>query len=1116
MHARNAPLRPRGHIPGGFRQVSLDQVLPDASLVAFAVAIDRLNSTQAVSPPAQVATISTVTAAIRRLSSIQAVADATLTASLSVVSASGSLSTNFTLTSNVTSAAVPFTVGHAFKQGDVPAGSGILVSGANAQVTVKNTWPDGSAKFAIVAGTASLAAGTPAAVALTSGAASSGTALTTFDLKAALTQPVTIGAGAYGSASWSGTDWDAPFQTWITGHRMSSWVYRKPVGSDAHLVAWLEVRLYAGGAVEVLPWIENGYLKVASPTSKSATYTFTLGGTQRFSQSIDLPNHCRSVLLSGSAPSHWLGTDPDITVKHDAAYLMSTEMVPTYSASVSAASSMVTGLVSSFAPLQQGNYFEPMDNVGYQPTLGLLPQWDVLYLTSTSAAPWKALQFNAYSAGRYGIHFRDENTNLPIKFSDRPLLVVSQASPADNIRDRGQSATNDYTIGSAGPTYPALYDEAHHPSMGYFAYLVTGRYYFLEECQFVATTNYLKNDTDKRIQGQGVFLPDAGANTTRGAAWALRTLFQAAAISPDGSALKSEFVASAVANINYFHAKHVAQLSCPQGWVTPYYTNGSVEAPWQQDFFTAAVGYGLCLNVLDVTASAKAREFFEYKSQSIVGRLGGANSKEWGYSDAAAYEITVTPTSTPDWTGGTGPWFSDWGAVYANFYGVTNPSTAPGLRGGNFPDGSSYWGNLQPAIAYAVRHGCAGAIEAWGRMTGDANWSQLANDFNTRGPEWSVKPPSAYTTAPAWLPASGQVASASTNTIDAVKTTDTDNISQIFAAWSGMAWAPWAGSLGQISVMGGGHGDRRSNAEYLLDLASRAWIKEKQESPIFLVNNECASTTTGWLWADNSGSTQQGGQTFTSHFYSYRLCLPPSALPGQGATQGWVYLPGHAGMPNSGQVGTTQAHKRRLGVDTSWTFHGSPGSTTPHHCASAYDPKRRRVWYTSGDNPVATLWYRDLATGAESSIALSGQVSGYYSNYFVDELWDCLIAVNSTQGGFYLKVVDLSTGTVYTPTTSGSQPSMSGADAWCWSPKFRALCGTPGDGTAKAMFLKAPDDPRTNGWVWSAQNLSGSVTARDDVTPSYNRIAHATKLGNVLIWVPSYNHAVQAFGVTPP
>ena len=32
---------------------------------------------------------------------------------------------------------------------------------------------------------------------------------------------------------------------------MSSWVYRKQVGSDAHLVAWMEVRLYVAGAVEL-------------------------------------------------------------------------------------------------------------------------------------------------------------------------------------------------------------------------------------------------------------------------------------------------------------------------------------------------------------------------------------------------------------------------------------------------------------------------------------------------------------------------------------------------------------------------------------------------------------------------------------------------------------------------------------------------------------------------------------------------------------------------------------------------------------------------------------------------------------------------------------------------
>ena len=173
------------------------------------------------------------------------------------------------------SGSLPFTAGFSFRQGDIPSGSGIVVSGATAQATIKTTWPDGSAKIAILAGTY-VSAGAAVTITMSTGAASTGTALTTSDLQAALTDAVTVDAGAFGSASWTGTDWASPFITWVSGHRMSSWIYRKQVGSDAHLVAWLEVRLWSSGAVEVLPWIENGYLLVTGPTNKSATTSVSL------------------------------------------------------------------------------------------------------------------------------------------------------------------------------------------------------------------------------------------------------------------------------------------------------------------------------------------------------------------------------------------------------------------------------------------------------------------------------------------------------------------------------------------------------------------------------------------------------------------------------------------------------------------------------------------------------------------------------------------------------------------------------------------------------------------------------------------------------------------------
>lgn len=644
----------------------------------------------------------------------------------------------FNLLSPVSNSLAPFCLGFAFKKGDVPAGNSVATDISTFQVVPKNYWPDGSLKFAIMAGRAALSAG----------------ATRTFDLRVAAPPRTAaplglaelkstgvvaqVACGTYGTVTWSGSDWDSPFKAWISGPEMSSWLYRRPVGSDAHLVAWLEVRLFAGGAVEVLPWIENGYLKVASPSSKSSTFSFTLGGSQRFNQPINLANHCRTPLVSGSVTSYWLDTAVDVSVKHDATYIKSTLLVPNYGASVSPSATIVANLVRSFTPLQQGGYSSVMGSAGYQPAIGLLPQWDVLHLATTSNSTWNAVQFNAYSAGRYGIHFRDEATNRPIKFSSWPHLVCGQGG-VDSIVDKGQSSTNEYTAGSSGPTYPETWDTPHHPSIGYFAYLATGRFYFLEECQFVACLNYLKNDDDVRQGSSGIMRSDVGACTTRGAAWALRSLAQAAAATPDDDTLKVDFVASLEANVNYYHALYVAQSNCPQGWVKPYYTDGT-EAPWQQDFFTASIGYALALDVIGSAAKTKLQQFFGWKAQSVIGRLGGTGPTEYGYSDAAAYQFNITPTIKTDWSGGTGPWYANWGAQYLNQFGVSNPSVAPGLRGGNFPDGSSYWGNLQPAIAYAVQNNIPGAAAAYARMIGDADWPKLLADWTTRGVEWSVAP----------------------------------------------------------------------------------------------------------------------------------------------------------------------------------------------------------------------------------------------------------------------------------------------------------------------------------------------------------------------------------------
>jgi hypothetical protein len=636
---------------------------------------------------------------------------------------------------------LPFAIGFAFRQGDVPSGRHVTTSLPEAQATIKNAWPDGSAKFAIIAGRASLVAGSTLTVAVSSAtAAPSGVALSTADLKAT---GVTagVGCGGFGSVNWSGADWDAPFRTWVSGPQMSSWIYRKPVGTDAHLVAWLEVRLYAGGAVEVLPWIENGYVAVASPTNKSATYTFSLGGTQRFAAAVNLLSHQRTPLIAGSSLSYWLGPDPAVTPRHNMAYLQSTRLVPNYRAVVAANAAAASNQPSTYQPLQQGSMPAGMGGAGYHPSIGLLPEWDVLYMTCSSNAMWGALQRNAYSAGRYGIHFRDENTNLPLRFSQYPNLVLDSSS---GVVGTGASSRNLYTPAASGGGAPA-YNSTHCPAMGYFAYLATGRLYHLETLQFQATLHFLKNTDTGRSFSAGVLLSSAGANTVRGAAWALRTLAQALCATPDGDALQAELKASYEANINYYHARYVAQASNPLGVVQPYSDYTGVgdgqyfEAAWQQDFFTAAVGMAQSLGLpLSSDSRDKLGAFFAWKAKSIVGRLGGTSASEYLYRDAAPYTFSIAPSDSPDYSSGAGPWHANWGQCYEATVG-SGARTAGDLRGGNFPEATSYWGNLQPAIAYAVEHNVPGAAEGYARMTGASNWAQLTAAFNA-DPVWSVRP----------------------------------------------------------------------------------------------------------------------------------------------------------------------------------------------------------------------------------------------------------------------------------------------------------------------------------------------------------------------------------------
>jgi hypothetical protein len=467
---------------------------------------------------------------------------------------------------------------------------------------------------------------------------------------------------------------------------------------------------------------------------------------QKFSEVIDLWHHARTPLINGTELSYWTSQDPQVIPRHDVKYLQSSELVPTYSGVLDPATT--TFLPTKYAPLQQGNFTydgDSMASPGYQHPIGLLPNHDVAYLVCADPCPaYQGVVRNGYSAGRYPIHYRDEKTLRPLRFSEYPSLVIGDGC---GFKDNGASSGGTTPVCSGGGR---SWDTAHSPSVGYMAYLLTGRWYFMEEVQFAATTNFLGLTNTEIMRGfsAGIFHPVAGAFQTRAAAWTVRTLIQALTVTPDDdSTLRNEFKNSWEANINYYYSRYIAQPNNPFGFVAPaeeYDARGlGAGAAWQQDFITAVWGYAVSLNLPVSTANVqKTAEFFQWKARSVVGRLGVQG--EFWYVNGAPYVMSFSPSSNPDYAGGKGPWYSNWTEIYNATYATPFDwqSKTEGVLAAEYTIDSwarSMWGNTQPAISYAVRHRVPGASAAYDRMTHASNWKELASYFNA-SPVWSVKP----------------------------------------------------------------------------------------------------------------------------------------------------------------------------------------------------------------------------------------------------------------------------------------------------------------------------------------------------------------------------------------
>jgi hypothetical protein len=677
------------------------------------------------------------------------------TASASAVAATSTVSNAVVITDvrfqNTDSANVqtstPFTFGQVFAIGALSPtdvitgrlGDGTIVP---LQLDVKATHADGSVRHAIVSGILpTVAANTTVTMSLLKGGSAPATTGT-------ITNLMKAGFTTSFHAKINGVDYYASADellkaststSWLKGGIANEWQVAAPLHTadgtqHPHLSARFAVRWYESvkkARVDVT--VENDWAYEPNPQKFTYDASILVGGQAVYSQANFTHLH-----HSRWRKIYWFNsTAPAVTVKHNTAYLIGTGALPNFDQSLVIPADAIAGYVNGWqnantAPMGNGLTTAYMPTTGAHEDIGLLQSWAASYLLSQDATLKDITLKNADLAGSFSSHYRDKKTGRPVSLADYPYMTI-----AGHYGDTWNPTTNKMEAfpdcaGSGLCDSPYTHDAPHQPALAYLPYLVTGDYYYLEELQFWATWDAFETNPGYRNNIQGLLTSEQ----TRGQAWSLRTLAEAAYVTPDKDSLKTIFNNVVNANLDWYNNTYVNDPKANKlGVITNGYTlgydNGRALAPWQDDFFTSAVGHAAELGF------TKANTLLNWKVQFPIGRLVGAGAC---WNDAAIYSLDVLDQN--------GTFYTSIGQAYAASHSATidalqcnsqGYASAMGIQVNEManlgPFTMGYPANMQPAVAYAANAGGA---------QGKAAWAVFANRVNKPdyryGPQFAIVP----------------------------------------------------------------------------------------------------------------------------------------------------------------------------------------------------------------------------------------------------------------------------------------------------------------------------------------------------------------------------------------
>ncbi len=652
-------------------------------------------------------------------------------------------------------ALVPLTFGQVFKPGAVGRGEQLgmaLADGSTLplQADIKARHADGSLRHVILSAVIPAPkAGKPIALGLVK-ARRPDTAKTGKGHDASLDALLRSGADATIEATVDGKRYTAALGRllvqarpvlWLDGPVAREWQVAAPLaGPDGqphpHLAARFAVRWYpALDRARVDLTVENNWAFVPGPRNFTYDVRVTVGGKEAYaSKALTHYHHARWRKL------FWLGGAPSVHLRHDSGQLIDSLAVPNYDRSIVVDERALARLHADWqgprtAPMGNGLAMRSMGTTGGRPDIGLLPGWAVMYLLGMDRRAAEITLGTAEQAGSWSTHFRDERTGLPASVLDFPYMARA-GTPSVDARNRatGKNEQLPACPDSDACASPLKADVAHQPAFSYLPYLLTGDHFHLEELQFWAMYNVLSSNPAYRQNRKGLFKQEQ----VRAQAWAMRTLGQAAYVTPDDHPLKRDFRHILESNLDWYNATYTHNreanglgIVAKNGKDVTYDKKRGM-APWQDDFFTASMGH------LAELGFGKARELLVWKAKYPVSRMTGKGSC---WIQGAMYSMVVRDSPSA-------PFYASIGEAYrASIAPELLPLPCAGeemaaalkLRVGEMPGYSAsnvgMPSNMQPALAYA-----ADVLGEPGRLAWRQFMARSVKPNYGTGPQFAIVP----------------------------------------------------------------------------------------------------------------------------------------------------------------------------------------------------------------------------------------------------------------------------------------------------------------------------------------------------------------------------------------